>query len=522
MKKLLILLLSLTMVFGLVGCNKGNNDSGNNNNSANPLAGTYNIKMWVSEVAGVKELFQKHIQEFCDANPGIVINATIEGVTEANAATLVLNDVETAPDMYCFAQDQLARLVQADALLVAGSGAAEEVRKVHDATSVSCASFGDKVYAYPITGDNGYFMFYDKSVVKAEHLNSLEDIIKDCEAANKQISFELENAWYTASFFIATGCKDIWTANPDGTWADVDDTYNSAEGLVSMKALQVITQSKAYVNSSKGDDATGSAVIVSGTWATDTIKKIWGDNYGAAALPSFTVDGKTYHLGSFSGIKMIGIKPSNDNVRNAVLQQLALYLSSEKCSKERFDQFSWGPSVKAVQESDAVKNDVALTAFYAQSAYAIPQGQINDGWWGIAGGLGASAKTAKTGDEAALKKALEDYQAAVEGLVGLEGYVFVGAWNGWNNSDKTFKLAKNGDVYTIELDVPQSDYMGGRIVSITTWENDKGCAQVVNGKDLINEPDPANNPDNNIIFKAAGRYAVTYNETSGEISIEKK
>ena len=79
-----------------------------------------------------------------------------------------------------------------------------------------------------------------------------------------------------------------------------------------------------------------------------------------------------------------------------------------------------------------------------------------------------------------------------------------------------------GDVYTIELDVPQSDYMGGRIVSITTWESDKGCAQVVNGKDLINEPDPANNPDNNIIFKAAGRYAVTYNETSGEISIEKK
>lgn len=508
MKKLLIILLSLGMLFSTAACSKGG--------GKNALAGTYDITVWVSEVEGVKDLFAEQIKAFCDANEGITINATIEGVTEANAATLVLGDVESAPDMYCFAQDQLARLVQAGALQVAGTKATEEVKATHDANSVSCATFNDKVYGYPLTGDNGYFMFYDKSVVKEEHLDSLEDIIADCEAANKQISFELENAWYNASFFFGTGCVDNWSTDADGNWSGVEDTYNSEAGLAAMKGLQKVTQSKAYVNSSAGQDASGSAVIISGTWATSTIKGIWGDNFGATDLPSFTADGKTYHLGSFSGIKMMGVKPQTDSNKAAVLQQLALYLTSEECAKARFDKFAWGPSVKALQESDAVKNDIALSAFYKQSEFAKPQGDIHGSWWGIAANLGAAAKLAKSDDD--LKKALADYETAVTGLIGLEGFVFVGAWNGWNNADEAFKMEKSGETYTITLDVPEGDYKGGRIVSMGNWDTDKGLAQVVTGADLLEED---GGDDNNMVFKAVGNYTVTYNSTTGEIAVTK-
>ena len=132
MKKFLALLLALIMVVSLAACAgtpdptdppKGNDPTNaptekpteapknDPTEAENPLAGTYDITMWVSELPGVADLTQKQIDAFEAANPGIIINASIEGVTEADAASKVINDVATAPDIYCFAQDQLARLV---------------------------------------------------------------------------------------------------------------------------------------------------------------------------------------------------------------------------------------------------------------------------------------------------------------------------------------------------------------------------------------------------------------------------
>ena len=55
-----------------------------------------------------------------------------------------------------------------------------------------------------------------------------------------------------------------------------------------------------------------------------------GDNLGVADLPSFTVDGTSYHLGSYAGFKLLGVRPTTDAKRAAVLQQLALYLTDAK------------------------------------------------------------------------------------------------------------------------------------------------------------------------------------------------
>ena len=47
----------------------------------------------------------------------------------------------------------------------------------NDAGSVAAATLGDVMYAYPLTSDNGYFLYYDKSVVTDP--NTLETIIAD-------------------------------------------------------------------------------------------------------------------------------------------------------------------------------------------------------------------------------------------------------------------------------------------------------------------------------------------------------
>ena len=376
------------------------------------LAGTYDITLWVSEKEGVAALTQQQIDAFEAANPGIVINAQIEGVAEGDAGSKVVADVATAPDIYCFAQDQLARLVQAAALAAPGKKATEVVKANNDAGSVSAASVAGTLWAYPMTSDNGYYMYYDKSLISDEDAESMEKIIEICNQNNKKFRYALENAWYTASFFFATGCHSNWSMNEAGEFTTVDDTFNSAAGLAAMKGMQKLAQSSCY--DSNADIFTDAAVVITGIWNAGAAAEHFGENLGATDLPSFEVDGKSYHLGSYTGNKLMGVKPQNDAKRAAVLSLLAQYLTGEECQKQRYEQFQWGPSNKTVQASEAVQSNASLVALAKQTEFAVLQGQIHGSWWDIAKVLGADAKAAKS--DADLQAALDAYTTAVNGL----------------------------------------------------------------------------------------------------------
>lgn len=416
MRKIMTLVLAVAMIvtcFAACGGNTTPNTPAAGTNAADvDLTGTYKITMWVSEKEGVADQFKQQIAAFEAANPGIKIEASIEGVTEADAGSKIVNDVATAPDLYCFAQDQLARLVQAKALAKPGKGAAETIKTNNDAGSVAAATVAGELYAYPMTSDNGYYMYYDKSIISDADAESLEKIIAACEANNKVFRFALENAWYTASFFFATGCKSNWTMNEKGEFSSVEDTINSAEGLIAMKGMQKLAQSKCY--DGNADVFTDAGVVITGIWAAGDAAAHFGENLGATDLPSFEVDGKSYHLGSYTGNKLMGVKPQTDSKRAAVLSKLAQYLTGKECQSQRFESFEWGPSNKEAQASDKVQANVSLAALAKQGEYGIPQGQIHGSWWDIAKVLGAEAKAATSEDD--LKTALTEYKAAIDGL----------------------------------------------------------------------------------------------------------
>ena len=300
MKKFVALLMAAMMLFGMVGTA-----------GAASLAGTYDITVWVAENA--VELTKTQIEAFNTSNElGIVFNATVEAVSEADAATQMITDVEAGGDLFCFAQDQFARLVQAGALAKLGVKAGETVAAANTAGVVAAATAGDTLYAYPLTADNGYFMYYDKTVVKEESLDSLEAIIADCEAAQKYFAFEMQtSAWYLASFFFATGCVSDWTMDAEGkNFESVHDTFNSPEGLIAVKGMKKLVDSPFHLSSSSGSEfSSGAAVVVTGTWDYKNVEGILGENMGVTDLPSFEVDGQQYHLGSFNGCKLMGVKP---------------------------------------------------------------------------------------------------------------------------------------------------------------------------------------------------------------------
>ena len=437
----------------------------------NPLAGVYNITIWMPEdptVYGqvILEQVQCQINDFMAANPGIIINANVSLVYEPDAASMIVGDVNTAPDIFCFPQYQLPHLIQVSALAAPGGTIAEQIKANNDASSVLAASSNGVIYAHPMSSDNGYYLYYDKSIVTDP--SSLEAIIADCEKAydagkeHRLFRFGLENAWYSVSFFFGAGCHSEWTMNADGDFTGVDDNFNSAQGLVAMKGMQKLAHSRVYDPNS--DMFTNAAAIVTGIWNADIAEAHFGENLGVCKLPSFTVDGETYQLGSFSGNRLMGVKPQSDSKKGMVLQLLAQYLTSEKCQLERYDTLGYGPSNLKAQASEAVQSNVHLAALMAQNAHAIPQGMTHGAWWDTAAKLGRGIKDAST--EKDLWQLLETYEYEVNNIIP-EEQKYKDAWS------------VIGD---IEDSAWATDFMMNKI-SDGVWESD--VLYLVAGRELM-------------------------------------
>ena len=380
------------------------------------------ITLWVSTTAGVKEFTEQQVAAFKALHPDYDFDIKIETVGEGDAAAEVLKDVATAPDMYCFAQDQISRLVQGGALAPLGVQATATVKADNDAGSVGAATVGGTVYAYPLTADNGYYLYYDSSVISDEQAKTLEGIIEACAAKGKKFGYNLTNAWIMAGFFFAQPvgggdalCSSTWTYSEDGKNAiAVDDNFNSANGLVAMKAMNALANSGVWVDSA--DNFGGTAAIVTGIWNANAAEGEYGDTMKATKLPTYTVDGNTYQMGSFSGYKLLGCKPQTDDTKAKICADLALYLTSGEAQLERYYEFQWGPSNKAAQANQDVQENVLLAALIQQNEYAVPQGVIHGDWWTEAAQLGTiAAKADQT--EADLLAALATYEEKINGMI---------------------------------------------------------------------------------------------------------
>ncbi len=459
MKRIVALLLALAMVLSLAACGGKTNEPSQQQpaqqqpaqtqtpaNDANSLAGDYDIKVWAAEAN--MDLMKRQIEAFNSANDqGIKFTATINPKSEADAGTDMITDIEAGPDLFWFAQDQFARLVQAGALAKLGAKASETVSAANDPSVVAAGSVDGTLYAYPATADNGYFMYYDKSVIPDADVDSLEKLVADCEAAKKFFAFETKTGgWYIASWFFGTGCVSDWKMDSDGKFIGVNDTFNSPNGLAAVKGMYKLVSSPYYLSSSQASEFDqGAAVVVTGTWAYEDIKKILGDKMGVTDLPSFNVDGKDYHLGSFNGCKLLGVKPQTDAKKAAALHQLAQYLTDYDRQMERFSELSWGPANLKAQQSDAVKANPGLAALIKQNAYSVPQGQIHGSWWDISKAIGEDVQNSD-GSDAQLQAALDTYKGKIDGIFSMSdevknAFTVIGAVGGsmW---DKDFPMTE--------------------------------------------------------------------------------
>lgn len=386
-KKVLSALLCASMVATMVaGC--GSKDAGTTDGNA--AAGTEEaaapagsgetiaLTVWAAEED--QTLTAELVENFKAANPDQTFDITIGVESEAKAKDDILVDPEAAADVFAFASDQITDLVNAGVLQPVQD--VDTVSSENVAGSVDAATVDGTLYAYPFAADNGYFLFYDSTVVTDP--TNWDAILADCAAAGKKAGMVMASGWYNAGFFYGAGFTTA--LNEDGS-TSMDWNGTSADGIAGTDVAQAmidITTNSAFLPITDGDTsnqiATGEmGAIVSGTWDAAAVEEAFGEGYAATALPSYTCAGEQVPMGSAAGYKMVGVNANSAQVGWAM--ELAKFLTNEESQKTRFAQRQIGPSNIAAGEAPEVQENIALVAVTMQNGTNGVVQVVGGGYW---------------------------------------------------------------------------------------------------------------------------------------------
>ena len=338
--------------------------------------GTVNIQLWCSELESYQNVMKELTDKFQEQYSDVDFNITIGAVSEADAKDKILEDIDAAADVFVFADDQVNDLVNAGALQEVAATYTYDPTETNSKATVDAATKDGKLYAYPLTASNGYFLYYDSSIFSEEDVASWEALTAKAEKSGTQVGMDVANGWYLYGFFAGAGCE-----------LSMNCDWNNETGVKVAESVENITSSPAFVSVADEDaitmlsDGTLGA-YVSGTWDAKSFQEAYGDGYAACKLPTFDVDGTATQMGSYAGYKFVGVNSHAENIGWSML--LAEYLTNEDSQLAIGNATEEGPAnINAAAQIDSP----ALAALAAQSAYADQQ-VVGQNYWDPAKALG--------------------------------------------------------------------------------------------------------------------------------------
>ncbi|MGN0485200.1 MAG: extracellular solute-binding protein [Lachnospiraceae bacterium] len=248
---------------------------------------------------------------------------------------------------------------------------------------MEAATINDTLYAYPMTADNGYFLYYNKKYFSDSDVESLDKILEIANQNHKKFSMEWDSGWYLYAFFGNTGLD--FGINPDGVTnhCNWNDKKGGIKGTDVAESLLAIASQPSFLSSPDGEFpkkvADGSVIAgVSGVWNAVELEKSWGKDLGAAKLPTYTVAGKQVQMASFTGYKMVGVSAYSKNPEWAA--KLADWMTNEENQTLRFKERGQGPSNINASKSDAVSQSAPIQAVLAQAEFGKLQ-RVGSSFW---------------------------------------------------------------------------------------------------------------------------------------------
>lgn len=338
------------------------------------------LKVWGSEADG--QLIQSMIDSFVESHKGEAdFKITYEAHEELDTKKDGLENIEECADVFSMPDDQLSAFAAAGVCKPIEN--AEEIKKNNIEGAVEAATVNGELYAYPMTADNGYFLYYNKKYLKESDVETFDQILEVAAQQNKYISMDWASGWYLYSFFANTGLE--LGLNDDGITNHCN--WNSQKGDVKgvdvAQALWDIAGNpgfKMQADDGFKEGAKDGSVIagVSGVWLAPELEEMWGEDLAATKLPTYTCNGRQIQMGSYSGYKLLGVNSYSKNSEWAA--KLAEWMTNEQNQQLRFEQRGNVPSNKSLASSSAVTENVANKGLIEQSAFASLQ-RVGGNYW---------------------------------------------------------------------------------------------------------------------------------------------
>ncbi len=365
-KKTASLLLFLGILLGLTACAEKTPPP----QEPAPVRETVSLTVWGAEEDA--ELLEELIASFqsrYSAEADFLITCQPQG--ESGCKDVLLGDLEAGADVFAFADDQVAALAAAGALDPVPDAAA--IQGASLSAAVEAASVNGTLYAYPLTADNGYFLYYNKAYFTEEDVRTMDRLLAAAEEAGGLFTMDWTSAWYVYAFFGNTGLKV--GLNDDGLTNYCN--WNSSDGPVAgvdvAQAMLSIAASPGFASRTDEEFLAGvrdGSVIagVSGVWNAVAVQEAWGENAGAVKLPTYTCKGRQIQMASFSGCKLVGVNAYSAHPEWAA--RLAEWITSEESQRLRFEKRGQGPANSAAAASPEVQQSAAIAALLEQSEFS--------------------------------------------------------------------------------------------------------------------------------------------------------
>lgn len=274
---------------------------------------------------------------------------------EATAANSIAQDPEASADVFFYANDNITTLTDSQAVARFGGKYEAQIRENVSEEIANSVTLDGSLYGVPFTS-NTWFMYYDKRVFSEEDVKSLEAMLE-----KGVVSFPLTNSWYLPAFYFGNGC----TLFGDGTQEELGVDFSGDKAVAVTDYLVDLVKNKNFTIDADGSGMAGLRdgsinALFSGSWDYSSVQEILGDNLGAAALPTYDLNGEAKQMYAYSGSKAVGVNAYSENMVPAV--ELAIYLGSAEAQKLHYELRSVIPCSLELQEDPEISADPVFTA----------------------------------------------------------------------------------------------------------------------------------------------------------------
>ncbi len=371
-------------------------------NCGDKNSGAIKLTVWVSEAD--KNFALEVAEKFKAKNPDKEYQFVVDVQGENDLPTRLLKDVENAADVYSCINDQLPKLINGDALARIAGERLTRLTELNDAGAMESATVaidGEKaVYGMPYT-DNTFFLYYDKSVLTATDVESVDGILSKC-SATKQFAFPMTDGWYTTAFFFGKGLGYEVTYDKDLAETKITTDFGNEAGVAVTTAMWNYAKDnrvKADANDSKIVAGFGDKSVVAGVtgiWNRTAIEQALGANFAAAKLPTYTLNKGTaseeqVQLVSFAGYKLMGVNNYSKHKTDAM--DFAEFYTNQENQLKHFDARGFVPTSVEARKDEKIQSDVCAKAITEQLKHSKTQINVPSTLWVPMEGLGTAMVT---------------------------------------------------------------------------------------------------------------------------------